>query len=61
MVLRLMSAPSTVDEWTVCFNPMPYIVDWIVTILARMGGIVLETLMRDRLDDFNRSSSTPER
>jgi hypothetical protein len=39
---------------------MPYIVDWIVTILARMGGIALEALMRDRLDDFNRHSSTPE-
>jgi hypothetical protein len=38
---------------------MPYIVDWIVTILARMLGIALEALM-DRLDDFNHHSSTSE-
>jgi hypothetical protein len=44
----------------VSFNSMPYIVGWIVTILTRMLGIVLEALMRDRLDEFNRHSSTPE-
>jgi len=39
---------------------MPYTVGLIIMIMTRVGGIILEALMRDRLDDFNRCSSTPE-
>jgi hypothetical protein len=44
------------------FDWMPYIMDvitMIIVISARMGGI-MEDPLRDRLDDFNRLSSTPE-
>lgn len=39
---------------------MPYILDLIIMITARMLGIVLEDLMRDRLDDFNRCLFYPQ-
>lgn len=39
---------------------MPYIVDVITVIAARMLGIAQESPMWDRLDEFKYSSSTPE-
>jgi len=55
-----MPTPSLLLGESLSFNQMPYILDLIVTIMARMVGIALETPMRDRLDEFNRRSSTPK-
>ena len=58
--LPLAPAPPLLLGESLLFNQMPYILDLIIMIMARMLGFALEHLMRYCLDEFNRASSTPK-